>query len=375
MNRMKRFSILFSCLVLSLFFACKPDPVEPDTPDEPSQDSLIIQDSSFIYHKGVLIINEGTFTYANSSLTFYDPWTDTVENYVFLNANGATLGDVGQSMCVLDGQLYIVVNNSNLIYKANAYNFKCDLNGAYMMTGFFSPRFMHPVSSTKAYVSDIIGTELWIINPQTMTHTGSIPMGKSTETMVQVDNELYVTNWSKYYVQDMENNTVQVVDLENDTKIADITVGVEPNGMVVDRNGKVWVLCEGAIWTEDAEDPTLWRIDPETKQAECMVTFDKNNYDNPRELAIDPSGTLLYYFRNGDVHRVSIDSPTVEDSFLIPSEGRLFYKIAVDPWEGDVYVTDARNYVMEGAVYRYSDEGDLKYTFDAGIIPAYMLFY
>ncbi|MBO7082775.1 MAG: SMP-30/gluconolactonase/LRE family protein [Bacteroidales bacterium] len=367
---MKRFGIIFSCLVLSLLFACKPDPVEPDTPDDPGQDTTIVN------HRGVLIINEGTFTYANSSLTFYDPLADTVENYVFLNANGATLGDVGESMCVLDGQLYIVVNNSNLIYKANAYNFKCDLNGAYMMTGFYSPRFMHPVSSTKAYVSDIVGTELWIINPQTMTHTGSIPMGKSTETMVQVGQELYVANWSKYYVQDMENNTVQVVDINNDTKIADITVGIEPNGMVVDRNGKIWVLCEGAVWTEDAEDPTLWRIDPETKQAECMVTFDKNNYDNPHELAIDPSGTLLYYFRNGDVHRVNIDTPSEEDdSFMIPNEGRLFYKIAVDPWEGDVYVTDARNYVMEGAVYRYSDDGVLKFTFDAGIIPAYMLFY
>ena len=60
---MKRIGIIFSCLVLSLLFACKPDP-EPVTPDEPGQDSTIVN------HRGVLIINEGTFTYANSSLTF-----------------------------------------------------------------------------------------------------------------------------------------------------------------------------------------------------------------------------------------------------------------------------------------------------------------
>ena len=371
---MKDLRILLSFLTLSMLFACTPDPIDPDPIDPPTPNDSTVVDT-VVPPKGMLILNEGTFTYANSSLTFYDPWADTVENYVFLNANGATVGDVGQSMCVLDGQLYIVVNNSNIIYKADANTFKCDMNGDYLMTGFYSPRFIHPVSSTKAYVSDIVGTELWIINPQTMTHTGSIDMGKSTETMVQVGRELYVTNWSKYYVQGMENNTVQVVDIDNDMKIADITVGVEPNGMVVDKNGMVWVLCEGAVWTEEAEDPTLWRIDPATKQAECMVTFDKNNYDNPRELAIDPTGTLLYYFRNGDVHRVNIETPFEEDPFVISNEGRLFYKIAVDPWEGDVYVTDAKNYVMEGAVYRYSSDGVLKFTFDAGIIPAYMLFY
>ena len=36
-------------------------------------------------------------------------------------------------------------------------------------------------------------------------------MGKTTENMVRVGDEVYVTNWSNYYQPETENNTVQVI--------------------------------------------------------------------------------------------------------------------------------------------------------------------
>ena len=355
---MKRITVICLCLVALLMASCGPkDPITPD---------------AVKIGKGVFVINEGNFTYANSSLTFYDPEMDTVANNLFYRVNGAPIGDVGQSLTLIDKYLYIVVNNSNYIYKVDASTVVCDTTKPYMLTDFVQPRYMLPVTADKAYVSDLASTQLWIVNPQTMTHTGSVNMGKSTETMVQVGRELYVTNWSKGYITTMENNSVQVVDINNDVKVADITVGLEPNGMVVDKNGMVWVLCEGALWTDNPEDPTLWRINPMTKQAECVTTFNKE--DSPMNLAVDPSGTYLYYFLGGDVHRMNIENPEAEDTFVIASEGKMFYKIAVNPENGDVYVTDAKTYVQNGTVYRYSSDGVLLSSFDAGILPGFMLF-
>lgn len=360
-------------MALFFLFACKPDePIVPDDPQPLPDDSV-----PAVTIGGMLVLNEGTFTYANSSLTYYNPETDSVANYVFFNTNGAPIGDVGQSLALIEDKLFIVVNNSNYIYKVDANTFKCDLDNPYQITDFYSPRYMLPVAPNKAYVSDIIGTDLWIINPQTMTHTGTIPMGKSTENMVMVGNEVYVSNWSKYYVEGMENNTVQVVDANTDTKIAEITVGKEPNIMVVDKNNKVWVLCEGAIWDADPGQPELWKIDPVTKQATLMASFTETTLN----LAIDPTGSYLYYVRggdwstSGDLHRVSIDNPTEEDGFVIPSEGRMFYKVFVNPNNGDIYMSDSKNYVVDGTVYRYASDGTLLKSFDAGICPAYMLFY
>ena len=353
---MKRFGFLFIVLFALLMSACGPkDPL-------PNQDDVIVG-------KGVFVLNEGNFGYANASLTFYNPTVDTVANNLFYRVNGAPIGDVGQSMALVDGYLYIVVNNSKYIYKMDAGTLVVDTTQPYKLQDFISPRYMMPVAADKAYVSDIVGTQLWIINPQDMTHTGTIDMGKSTETMVQFGRELFVTNWSRYYVQGMVNNTVQVVNIDNDIKVADIEVGYEPNGMVVDKNGFIWVLCEGDV--NDATVPsTLWKINPNTKESTLAVTYEKKALN----LAIDPTGTYLYYVYGGDLRRASVDQPEAEDSFVIPAEGKMFYKIAVNPNNGDIYLSDAKTYTMNGTVYRYSSDGVLLNSFDAGICPGFMLF-
>lgn len=349
---------LFLLMALAaLMFSCKPnEPVNP---------------SKFNIGSGVFVLNEGNFQFSNASLTFYDPEADTVANNLFYKVNNAPLGDVAQSMALADGKLYIVVNNSNYIYKVDANTMVCDTTKPFKLTDFYSPREMHIVAPNKAYVSDLMGTTLWVVNPQDMTHAGSIAMGKSTEKMVQIGNELYVSNWSNYYVPGMEKNTVQVVDINNDVKVAEIQVGKEPNCMAVDRNGHVWVLCEGATWEADGENPTLWEIDPMQKTATQRYEFD----GSAMILKANASGSALYVVYNNEVRRFDIAASALSESFSIAApEGGTFYNMAVNPQNGDLYVTDAKNYMMNGAVYRYSDDGVLLSSFDAGIIPNAMLF-
>ena len=104
---------LFLLMALSaLMFSCKPDkPVNP---------------SEFNIGSGLLVLNEGNFQYSNASLSFYDIQADTVCNNLFYKVNDAPLGDVAESMALVDGKLYIVVNNSNYIYKVDAKTMVCD---------------------------------------------------------------------------------------------------------------------------------------------------------------------------------------------------------------------------------------------------------
>ena len=361
---MKKLNLFLVALLAAVLFACKPDtPVTP--PVDPSD---TIQPFNL---KGVFVLNEGDYQYSNASLSFYDPEADSVINNMFYKANNAPLGDVAQSLALADGQLYIVVNNSNYIYKVDANTVKCDLTKPFKLEGFYSPREMHFVAPNKAYVTDLIGADLWIVDPQTMTHTGSVAMGKTTEKMVQVGNELYVSNWSNYYLPGMEKNTVQVVDINNDVKVAEITVGKEPNTMAVDKNGHVWVLCEGATWEADGENPTLWEIDPRLKTAQKRYEFE----GTAMVVKSNPAGDQLYMLYNNAVRRFDIASLTLSETFNIECDPQgWFYNMAIEPKSGDIYVTDAKNYVMDGTVYRYTSDGVLLASFDAGIIPSAMLF-
>ena len=169
----------------------------------------------------------------------------------------------------------------------------------------------------------------------------------------------------------MEKNTVQVVDVNNDVKVAEIRVGKEPNTMAVDKNGHVWVLCEGATWEADGEQPSLWEINPMLKTAEKRYEFD----GTAMVLRANPSGDQLYVIYNNEVRRFDIATLTLSDTFRIAAEPQgMFYNMAVEPKTGDIYVTDAKNYMMNGTVYRFSYDGVKLSSFEAGVIPSAMLF-
>ena len=208
-----------------------------------------------------------------------------------------------------------------------------------------------------------------------MTHAGYIETGKTTEKMVQVGNELYVSNWSYYYINPDSHDsftTVQVIDINNDVKVAEIEVGKEPNTMAVDKNGHVWVLCEGRSWEEDyGEAPSLWEIDPMLKTAtkRCELPGTASS------LRANPAGDQLYLINNNEVRRFDIASSALSESFRITASPMgWFYNLAVEPQTGEIYVADAGNYQDNGTVYRYTSDGLLLGSFTAGIIPSAMLF-
>jgi len=378
---MKRINLFLLAVVAASLFSCKPDqPVTPPDSDE------------FKVGSGVFVLNEGVYMNGNASLSFYDIETDTVVNNLFYRVNNAPLGDVAQSLAMADGMLYIVVNSSNYIYKMDANTIRIDTTHPFKLVDFYSPREMCFVAPNKAYISDLMGTGLWIVNPQDMSHCGFVETGKSTEKMVLLGNELYVSNWSNYYVPGMEKNSVQVVDVNNDVKVAEITVGKEPNMMAVDKNGHVWVLCEGATWELDGEKPTLWEINPQLKTAQCRFTFDDDVDPLTGEvtrfsatgLRSDLQGRHFYIIvSNVDEYGSSSDSEvrcfdletlTFSETFRISSDGNTFYNMSVDPKTGDLYVSCISNPINNGTVYRYSSDGVLLSSFEAGLFPSAMLF-
>ena len=130
---MKKVNLVLLALLAATLFSCKPDkPVNPNV---------------YNLGSGVFVLNEGNFQFSNASLSFFDPQADTVCNNLFYKVNNAPLGDVAQSLAMADGKLYIVVNNSNLIYKVDANSLVCDTTKPFKLTDFYSPREMHFVQA------------------------------------------------------------------------------------------------------------------------------------------------------------------------------------------------------------------------------------
>ena len=323
---------------------------------------------------GVFILNEGNFMYDNASLSFYKPDSLIVQNNVFAEANGAPLGDVAQSMTIKDSLGFIVLNNSGKIYVINTNTFEF----AGKITGLTSPRYIHFINDSKAYVTDLYSKTISIVNPLTFEVTGTIDVDNNhpdfaqhaTEQMLQHGKYLFVNCWSY-------DDKLLVINTETDQWIDSIAVPIQPRSMVMDKNENIWVLTDGGFAGNPFghEEPALLQLDPQTRQIVSMQRFDLST--SPSDLAINNTGDTLYFI-NGNVYRRSIYENSTTELFIeSPYDGaydRGFAAIGVDPRNGDIYVADAIDNIQRGAVYRHQIDGTAIDTFRVGIIPTAFIF-
>lgn len=337
-------TVLLFVLVL-LLSSCKKE--EPTTPIGEFQNA-------------VFIVNEGNFTSGNASLTYFNHKTSELEQQVFYRKNNTPLGDVANSISFDENSIYIVVNNSHVIYKINSESGIYEANTIELT----SPRHLLKIDEHRAIITDLYENNLTVINTENMEVISKIPIGRTSENLLKLNNEVFITNWSAYN-QELKNNMVLILNTLS-MKITDsIQVGIEPNSMVLNKDNKLWVLCSGGFMNE--EKPSLWKIDAITKQIIKTYEFEEIT-SSPTNLKINNTNDTLF-FLNTCVYRMPINDNTLpEICFISPEEGTNFYSLGISP-NSNIYITDANDYSRNGEVYRYSASGFLKERFEAGMIP------
>ncbi len=342
-----------ACLLITgVLFIVGCEPGENVTPDNGNND---IPGS---FKPGVFIINEGNFGWGNGSVSFFDFTELKVYNHLFQKANDRVLGDVPQSMFIMDSLGFIVVNNSGKIEVVNMENFR----SVNTITGLTSPRYFLPVSELFAYVSDLYSGLITQVRLDDFIITKTIETGMSTEQMIKIGDELFVANWSG-------GNKILVIDIVEGKPVDTIDVIMEPNSMVMDKNNKLWVLCSGGYLNE--EIPAILRIDPVTREKEKIFRFSVLE-SSPSHLCINGLGDTLYFLNNG-IFQMPVTETEIPSEPLVQTE-KLFYSIGVDPESGIIYAADAVDYQQKGKVFRYLPEGALKDSFDVDIIPGSFVF-
>lgn len=313
--------------------------------------------------RGLFIVNEGNFQYGNATLSFYNPATDSVYNEIFFRANGMKLGDVAQSMTIHGGLGWLAVNHSHVVFAIDVNTYR----ERGRITGFTSPRYIHFVSDSKAYVTQLWDNRIAIIDPVRYEITGYINVPAmnqatgSTEQMVQVGRYVYVNCWSY-------QNRILKIDTVTDEVVDELTVGKQPNSLVVDKYNRLWTITDGGYEgsAEGQERPALYCINLGVFEIDAKYEFYMG--DTPSELAINGEGDAIYWINN-DVWRMPVEDTRLPLRPLVRNRTTLYYGLTVDPETEDVYVADAIDYQQPGVVYRYSAEGVLKDSFTVGITP------
>jgi len=307
--------------------------------------------------EGFFILNEGNYLAGNGTVSFYSLESGEIYNDLFGAANGRALGDIPSFMAV-DGKTgFIVVNNSGTIEEVDLTTMK----SLGTVTGLTSPRQM-VVNGNKGYISSLQDGDITVLDLDGLFVAGSMEVGSASEAMVISGGRLFAAHWSS-------GNTVTVTDIATGNLIKTISVGLEPESMVLDKNGKLWVLCTGG-W-QGEEIPRLIRINSSTLEKEKELQF-RTIDDNPSSLTCNAAGDTLYYLDEG-VRRMPVTADALPSEAYVPAGDRLFYRLMAGP-RGMIAVTDAIDYQQKGDLLIYNSRGELIDTEQAGIIPGFMLY-
>ncbi len=304
---------------------------------------------------GVYSLNQGNYGFNNTTITYYDLTAGTATTDYYKNVNGFGLGDTGSDFIIYGGKIYIVMNNSGNVAVANALTMKFIDTIAFTTAGVNKGPENIAAYGSNVFVSSTDGT-VSVIDTTALTISKSITVGENPAQMAISGSNLYVSNSGGFSPQ--FDSTVSVINLSSLTQTTKITVGTNPGSIAVDNSGNIYVACTGDY---SSVGPKLVKVNTST---------------NTVTLSADTAvGVIRFYNNNLYVtggylgsSNVRVLSPTdfsvVKANFI--SDGTAVttpYGLDIDNATGNVYVSDAKDYVSAGEVFCFDNNGNKKFSF------------
>lgn len=338
---------------------------------------------------GMYLLNEANMGSNKSSIDYVDFRNAYYVRNIYAERNPEVvkeLGDVGNDIQIYGNKLYAVINCSHKVEVMDVRT--CKRIGQVDIPNCRYIRF----AKGKAYVSAYVGPvaidpnaqlgAVYEVDTASLAVTRKVTVGYQPDELEVLGKYLYVANSGGYRAPDYDS-TVSVVEIYGMKQIQKIPVGINLHRIRKDRYGKLWVTSRGDYNTIPSR---LYVLDRKDKNSKEMVV--KDTLDIPcSEMYIQ--GDSLYFYsvewnkqteRNTVTYGI-IDVRTgqlVTDHFITDGTEQdivIPYGICVHPTTGDIYVTDAKNYVSSGVLHCYDRHGKKKWSVRTGDIPAHMAFY
>ena len=377
-------------VIISILSSCRED------------EHIVVSDVQIIRDKidpnskiaGMYLVNEGNMGSNKCTLDFLDYTEGIYMRNIYPERNPTVvkeLGDVGNDVQIYGNKLYIIVNCSNKVEVLDARTGARIQQIEIPHCRYICFRREH------AYVSSYVAGVLidpnaplgavFKIDTASLQVVDKVTVGYQPEEMVVLGDYLYVANSGGYRVP-YYDNTVSVVEFEGFRQEQQIVVGLNLHRIKADKYGKLWVSSRGNyndIYSPYGSVPSnLFVLDKRVGYNEMIVTDTINvpcsnmaihgdslylyshDYDN-----ITQQSTLTYGIINIKTKKV------VSKNFITDGtekEIKMPYGISIHPETGDIYVTDAKNYVSTGTLSCYNKEGKRKWRVSTGDIPAHMVY-
>jgi hypothetical protein len=299
----------------------------------------------------VLVLNEGNFLWNNASFDLYNPKTGQLKENVYKLANGKAMGDVLQSAAIINGNLWLVLNNSGKILVLDTQNFK----EKFSIAGLRSPRYLYE-SAGKVWISDLYAGMLTVVDANSGKLLKKVQTGIWSEQFLNDGVGLNVAcydGWLRRY------DTLNMVIIDS------IRLNTGLQWLQRDKFGRIWALAT------DSGRSELFRIQPNDKS---IKTYRFGAGKTASRLCVSRSADTLFTLSQG-LMAIPAESDQLPSKAIFSMAGANFYGMQCDPHSGLIYFSDVGDFVSKSTVYSTDSRGHLYGNFKSGIITGGFLFY
>ncbi len=333
--------------------------------------------------KGLFLLNEGNMGSNKATIDYFDYASGCYSKNIYAERNPMVvkeLGDVGNDIQIYKDRLYAVINCSNLVEVM-------DVATATHIGSVTIPNCRNIVfSGSYAYVSSYAGAIEMSSNAQrgyvakvnlsSLEVEAECTVGYQPEQMAIVGSKLYVANSGGYMYPDYDT-TLSVIDLESFVESHQIEVAINLVGIVADPRGYLWVSSRGDYY--DTPSAT-YVVDSSTDEVVEMLEVANSSMALCGDYLYVCGADFSYTASDSSLSFTIIDTQSrevIETSFIkdgTQDDITLPYRVAVNPESGEIFITDAKDYVTPGKLHCYSPDGSLRWSATTGDIPAHIVF-
>ncbi len=336
-------------------------------------------------YKGFYLLNEGNMGSNKSTLDYYNFNTATYSRNIYAEKNPEVpkeLGDVGNDVQIYGSKLYAVINVSNKIEVMDAQTAKrigqieipncryIQFDGPYAyVTSYAGPVEINPDYTQLGFVAKVDTATLQVVD--------KCLVGFQPDELAITGGKIYVANSGGYMGAGSTDNyerTVSVIDIASFTEERRIDVEYNLHRIRADQRGNLWVSSRG----DYKELPSrLFYIDTQKQMVTdtldvpvscCHMVGDSLYVCSVSWSYINYSNTITYAIVNTKTHKV-ITRNFINDG--TEKEIEIPYGVMVHEASGDIFVSDAGNYVTPGMLYCFNRDGKKKWNVRTGDIPAH----
>ncbi|MBQ7422894.1 MAG: hypothetical protein IJV27_12255 [Prevotella sp.] len=309
------------------------------------------------------ILSEGSMNANNSHLFFINPETDEpYQTDIFEAQNGIKLGDTANDIITENGDIYVLMNVSEVLYRLNGSGVIQAIYNGFEADQLGQPRSMVEEDG-KIYVT-CYGGYVARFDAKTLKYEAKVQTDANPEEIVEHDGILYCVN-SGYGL----GHTMSIIDTKKFDKAESAEIPSNPFGLKED-DGHIYIMAYNADYTT-----SVYTFDTKTKKYDKIA-------DASRML---PVKDKLYL--GNTVNKGSWVSPDYETTFSVYDTNtrktaawnltnvpealkkNTVYMIERNPYDGSFYIATA-DYVSNSPVYHFTADGNFKSTFNAGGINA-----